>query len=101
MGVPLKPERWTEEMRACPHKREGDCVHAVAKITSVPEQPRHTHTRMSDSTHGAPRVAVPVLGDTDGCSDLENERDNRNGRTWGRRTRKENGESSLKRNINK
>lgn len=49
-GVPLKPERWTEEMRACPHKREGDCVHSVAKITSVPEQPRHTHTRMSGHT---------------------------------------------------
>lgn len=50
VGVPLKPERWTEEMRACPHKREGDCVHSVAKITSVPEQPRHTHTRMSGHT---------------------------------------------------
>lgn len=50
VGIPLKPERWTEEMSACPHKREGDCVHSVAKITSVPEQPRHTHTRMSGHT---------------------------------------------------
>lgn len=42
-----------------------------------------------------------MLGDTDGYNDIENESVNRNGMTWGRYTRKETGESSLKRNINK
>lgn len=49
-GSSSKAREMDRRDRACPHKREGDCVHSVAKITSVPEQPRHTHTRMSGHT---------------------------------------------------
>ena len=49
-----------------------------------------------------PCVAFPVLGDTDGCRDLENESDNRNGRTWGRHTERKMGKAPRKEvSINK
>lgn len=93
--------RWTEYMRARAHERESVCVHTAAKTTSGSEQLRHVHTCVYEATYKIPYVAFPVLGDTDGYHDVENESDHRNGMTWGRYTRKENGESSLKRNINK
>lgn len=46
-------------------------------------------------------VAFPGQDVTDRYSDAEYESHNTDGMTWGRSTRKENGESSLKRNINK
>lgn len=100
VGVPLKPERWTEEMRACLHKREGDCT--LCSQNSLCAWTAQTHACMSDSTHGMPRVAFPVLGDTDGCRDLEKESDNRNGRTWGRHTERKTGKAPRKEvSINK
>lgn len=84
-------------------ERAGGRVHTAAKTTSGSEQPRPTHacTPVRMRVHTTPHVAFPVLGDTAGYNDIEDESDNRNSMAWGRYTREENGESSLKRNINK
>lgn len=98
-GAPQKPERWTEERR----ERVGVCTPQPKRPPdqNSPDPRTHARTPVRMRVHTTPHVAFPVLGDTAGYNDIEDESDNRNSMAWGRYTREENGESSLKRNINK
>lgn len=86
-------QRKGESGWACAHRSQNDLRIRTAQT--------HARTPVRMRVHTTPHVAFPVLGDTAGYNDIEDESDNRNSMAWGRYTREENGESSLKRNINK
>lgn len=102
VGAPLKPReinrrnesvrrKWEEEW-VCPHCHQSDLWIWTAQV--------HTHV---GGGHVWNTVTWPSRWweRPAGYNDTEDEGNSRGGMTWGRNTRKENGESSLKRNINK
>lgn len=91
--------RINERVRA--GDRERVCAHTVTKIPSGPEHP-DPGTQRRLKGHIKHRMWLSQWWEVpDGYNGMENECQNRNGMSWGRYTRRENGESSLKGKINK
>lgn len=83
------------------HGRKSGCVHTVTRVSSRSEQLRYPHARVGQGAYEIVMSPSQQWERLAGYSDAEDDGNSRDGMTGDKNTRKENGKSSLKRNISK